>query len=196
MLPCIGARYPLSMKGSRRLAGDFLVISAILTFSSIILFFSRNFISFPFALFEEIIFSATLAIFLALGFSILHKKKSGAAKIWTNFAYLSFIGFLVSLLVLSNSLLNIDRSRSFYVLSWVDQKKVSSIDGVIEESISSTEANDLNSLEMRIMEHEERGLIKNENGKYYLTFRGGVILNLSNFLAQIFNLENWQKNKN
>jgi hypothetical protein len=184
------------MKAGRQFTVDLLFISAILTLSSIILFASRNFFSFPLPLFEEIFFSATSAIVLALGFSILHKKKSGAAKIWTNFAYLSFIGFLVSLLVLSNSLLNIDRSRSFYVLSWVDQEKVSSIDGVIEESISSTEANDLNSLEMRIMEHEERGLIKNENGKYYLTFGGGVMLSLSNFLAQIFNLENWQKNKN
>jgi hypothetical protein len=180
----------------RKLPVDLLIVSVILTISSIILCTTRNFVSFPFPLFEEIVFAVISAVVLAFGFSILLKKMNGSGRILTNFTYVSFIGFLLSLLILSNSLLNIDRSRSFYVLSWVDQKKVLSMDGIALENVSSTEANDLKSIELRILEHEERGLIQNDNGKYHLTFRGGVILSLSNHLAQIFNLENWEKNKN
>jgi hypothetical protein len=102
---------------------------------------------------------------------------------------------MLSLLVLPYTLLNIDRSRSFYVLSWVDESKVYFENGQIVLEVRSTESTDIAGVDLRLKEQEQRGLIREENGVYKVTNIGKLTLRIANLLAKLFNLSNWEANK-
>jgi hypothetical protein len=102
---------------------------------------------------------------------------------------------LIFYLVYSFLLVNIDRSRSFYVLSWVKIYKISSNYPYDLSQIKSSEAINKFAITQRLTEQKNRKLIY-DDGKYLkLTKSGNLILNLSNLLARVFKLENWFINK-
>ena len=89
-----------------------------------------------------------------------------------------------------------DRSRSFYVLSWVDNGSISSSDGELNFQIKSSEASDINGVALRLKEQIGRGLVQEVNGRYQLTPTGDLYISVANFLADLYRLENWDANKN
>lgn len=173
----------------------FAIVMGGFLLSCIILALTRNFLDFDFPLFEEIIFVSTFAALLSLGLT-LYLNRVGLLKDSIRLLiYVNLIALMFSTLVLPYSLLNVDRSRSFYVLSWVEQGRVSVENGQIILKVQSTESADIAGVDLRLMEQEQRGLIQESNGIYKVTNMGKLTLMVANHLAKIFNLINWEVNK-
>jgi hypothetical protein len=101
---------------------------------------------------------------------------------------------VVSGSLLSHTLLNIDRSRSFYVLSWIDEGNLEILDGKItlKQKVSS-EMDNLEALELRIHEAESRGLATvPPTGQAKLTFLGKALVETSELIASVFELNMWR----
>ena len=161
----------------------------------LLLLLSRNFLRLELPLFEEIILAAILSSFLCLisGLYLTRVKTFiGSVRVIT---YLAFIGLLISTIVFPYSLVNIDRSRSFFVLSWVDHGKISVNSGEITLSVISHESVDKIGVLQRLNEQEQRGLVNKKDNSFEVTDYGKFMLRIANFLAKLFNLENWEANK-
>ena len=128
----------------------------------------------------------------------------------SGFTYLAFIGFrfkvdiiyaislglVVAYLSTSLSLLNVDRSRSFYVLSWINEYNVPTIeDQRTFRMVRSSEVLAVIPINERIAEQVHRGLVKSQRGKLVLTFKGKLALSAAELLADNFRLMGWYKNK-
>jgi hypothetical protein len=110
-------------------------------------------------------------------------------------SYLAIIGLLIATIVFPYSLVNVDRSRSFYVLSWVNLGKVSVTSGEITLDVSSHESVDKIGILERLNEQEQRGLVRQMDGTFVVSNSGKFFLQIANLLSKLFNLENWEKNK-
>ena len=112
------------------------------------------------------------------------------------------IKFLISItislifLVFSQAqVLNIDRSRSFYVLSWVDQGIITLDDSEIGfDRICSSEMKNPKAIQMRLVEQDARGFVTQSGPNLGLTVLGDLQLFLAEKFATIFNLRNWFEN--
>ena len=114
----------------------------------------------------------------------------------SNVGYLLIIAVLSFQLIAPSSILNIDRSRSFYVLSWVKDGNVHIKDnGLILTGVKSHEALDPDAIESRLNEQLSRGLINKLNGDYKLTFRGSLMVKIADTLSALFKLQGWDENK-
>jgi hypothetical protein len=172
-----------------------LVIGGFLL-TCLILVLTRNFLNFDFPLFEEIIFVSSFSALLTLGLT-LYLKMTGFLKDSIRLlAYVNIIALMFSILFLPYCLLNVDRSRSFYVLGWVEQGRVSVENSQIILRVKSTESADIAGVHLRLMEQKQRGLIQVDDGIYRVTNMGKLTLEIANLLANIFNLTNWELNKN
>ena len=140
-------------------------------------------------LFEQINFVGILTGFVS--FILLSWKKP---KFSVN---ISEILLIVTLFVsLANfSLLNIDRSRSFYLLAWIDQSKVRESNSNLDLGmVLSSENRNVNAFQVRINEQVSRGLVSLNGNQYDLTGLGEVYLLISKKAADMFDLENWKIN--
>ena len=128
----------------------FSIVMGSCSLSCLILVLSRNYVDFKFPLFEEIIAVSTLAALSTFGLSLYLKKVSFINDSIRLICYVNFIALLISVLVLPYSLLNVDRSRSFYVLSWVDQGRILNENSRTVVKVYSTEAADIAGVELRL----------------------------------------------
>lgn len=91
--------------------------------------------------------------------------------------------------------LNIDRSRSFYVLSWAEKNLIEYRDGRLDlNMVKSNEKLSVTSIEQRIIEQQKRNLLEISESKVRLTTQGKILLSFSNLTAKILGLRNWEKN--
>lgn len=110
--------------------------------------------------------------------------------------YLLIIAVLSFQLIVPSSILNIDRSRSFYVLSWVKDGNVHIKDnGLVLTGVKSHEALDVDAIDSRLNEQISRGLINKLNGDYELTLRGSLMVKIADILSILFKLQGWNENK-
>ena len=156
---------------------------------------SRNFLNLGIPLFEEIILAAFVGAIFTFCISAYLKNKNILNDSIRMISYLTIIGLFLSVLVFPYSLVNIDRSRSFYVLSWVNLNKVQIKSGELVLSVNSSESVDKLGVLLRIQEQQQRGLVNEIEGTYRATRYGKVLLRIANFLAQLFNLQNWKTNR-
>jgi hypothetical protein len=154
------------------------------------LFAERQYFQFDLLLFEQIIYTNLSVSALYLVFR-KHIRKQFNLSI-QDVIQLIVIGFLASCLIVPNILLNVDRSRSFYVLAWVDAGKVSHKNGEFVIRAESLEASDKAGVIQRIAEQQDRGLIQED--QMTLTAKGKFFLDLADFLSRVFKLENWKLN--
>ena len=89
---------------------------------------------------------------------------------------------------------NIDRSKSFYILFWIENNRIL-ISGENETYLNNfpkikSRINEYD-FTQRIKEHEARGLISSGNGELFLTKSGKLMLLTSDLLARIFRLKGW-----
>lgn len=101
---------------------------------------------------------------------------------------------LIGSTCLSLVLLNIDRSRSFYVLYCVKQELI----GVSESGqlVSTKNRESLPpSIELRLEENETRRLLTRKGNKLELSSTGNVVLFSSEALARLFNLQGWHETR-
>jgi hypothetical protein len=108
--------------------------------------------------------------------------------------------FLIALLLTYSStqfmLLNIDRSRSFYVLSWVQNHDIRITNsGYDITEVKSYEKYSKFEIIKRLDEQRIRGLIKVDSSSLDLSIRGSVFYYSADKLAQIFKLDGWTSNK-
>jgi hypothetical protein len=93
-------------------------------------------------------------------------------------------------------ILNVDRSRSTFVLSWVERGYVSSnsTGGFLLEGILSKEnSNELGTIQ-RLRENIDRGLISVQGEKVQLTLAGSLLLQICEGTANLFDLQGWKTN--
>lgn len=92
-------------------------------------------------------------------------------------------------------LLNIDRSRSFYVLEWTKKELILLREGQLDlNKIHSSEALNKVAIEQRIEEQINRGLMKRGPDRTYLTGTGIFLVKFSDYLSKLFVLRGWQEN--
>jgi hypothetical protein len=156
---------------------------------------TRNFLEFRFPLFEEILLVSTFAALLTFGLTFFLKNVGFLKDTIQLLCYVNILALMLSVLVLPYSLLNVDRSRSFYVLSWVNQGKISEASGQIVLRVESEESSDIAGVKLRLIEQKQRGLIREIGGQYEVTGKGELALGIANTLAKIFNLKNWEFNR-
>lgn len=143
-------------------------------------------------LFKNIVNSILTSIFLSLFVIFLINKK---AKLIFDFKML-LICVLSFYIFSTSTLLNIDRSRSFYILSWVDNGFVTFTDDEFKMGgVKSLEKSNSNAIQNRIIEQINRGIIVNTNSNLELSRIGKVIVQVSNLTAKVFSLDGWQKNR-
>jgi|LakMenE18May11ns_1017448.scaffolds.fasta_scaffold9338412_1 hypothetical protein len=93
-------------------------------------------------------------------------------------------------------ILNIDRSRSTYVLSWVDQGLVSKSESgsfITSGILSKENSNELGTIQ-RLRENVDRGLISVKGEKVQLTLAGSLLLQICEGTANLFDLQGWKTN--
>jgi hypothetical protein len=96
-------------------------------------------------------------------------------------------------LVLSFSVLNIDRSRSFYLIKWIS---ISGQKGTTTTQISdkfNLSPQDSKDLTQRVKEQKESRTIVEVDGKLHLTLLGKVIVTVSSWIAQLTNLNGYPR---
>ena len=142
---------------------------------SIILFILKNLDLF--SLFETLLITCFIYYLIAQ----LHKIEKNKTIILT----------LIFYFVYSFLLINIDRSRSFYIISWVKNYQISSDYPYDLSQIKSSEAINQFAINQRLTEQINRQLISDEGKFLKVTELGNLVLNLSNLLARVFNLNNW-----
>lgn len=183
------------MKIPRNLTSSTLLVSCNVLISCLILFIVRNFITLSLLLFEEILMSVTIAtLMIAAGF-VISRGKLLSMFSFEALVYVVVLGLLASLILLPNAVLNVDRSRSFYVLSWVEKKEIFVIHNTFIVTAKSHEAIDKSGVEIRVKEQIQRGLISRDRDNFELTKKGKFTLWLANLIGDIFKLENWTFNK-
>jgi thiol:disulfide interchange protein len=138
-------------------------------------------------LFSQIVFVSVLMLFMTYFWSISRWRNS---HIRGNEIYLILFAFTIT----SFLLLNVDRSRSVYLLKWVDAAGTKGISS--SELASKASANDLGitALEQRIAEQIETGNLKKDSKGYLRSTNQGKIFNLiSKFTAGFLNLTGYTR---
>jgi len=107
------------------------------------------------------------------------------------------IMFFVFNTAYQSTLLNIDRSRSFYVLGWVKNDKVKTVGDQFDfSSVNSEERKNENAMIIRLNEQLDRGFIKLDQNSISLTLLGETAFMVAEIASRVFRLENWESNKN
>ena len=106
--------------------------------------------------------------------------------------------FLVSLMFFISHqmvLLNIDRSRSYYVIGWVHAGNVGvKNDLYTYDDVVSFEKKNIEASNMRIREQIDRGVMVKMEDTLKLTFTGAAMYKTAEILSRVFGLENWKAN--
>jgi hypothetical protein len=127
-------------------------------------------------------------------FLVIRKSLSSFSKLSLSIVVHGIIiGFLLACFVIPNTLLNVDRSRSFYVLSWIDSGKITYSAKGFKVTAKSPEADDEAGVIQRVLEQQSRGLVHESEMK--LTSKGKLTLEIANRLSWLFDLENWTLNR-
>jgi hypothetical protein len=100
-----------------------------------------------------------------------------------------FLTFSIQVIV------NTERSRSFYILEWVEcAPQEASIEVIENEYKIKYQTEDLKEFKLRLSEHITRGVIT-IYPKPELTWFGKLLYITSTFLAKVFKLNGWKANK-
>jgi hypothetical protein len=141
-------------------------------------------------IFDQLFLISCLNVLVFLGLARLRVKNQ-----FDKIVAIVFIGLFLMFLN-QMFILNIDRSRSTYVLAWVDKGYVSndSSAGLITNGILSKENLNEEATIQRIRENIDRGLISVSEESVRLTSAGRFLLLISQETADIFDLKGWKLN--
>ena len=141
-------------------------------------------------LFEQIIFSSVLG---TLGLCLVCYLRG--QKNLSTLLPVFICAVCISSIIQTSTILNIDRSRSFYVLAWTGKNLISidkndyNLSGVqSDESLGHT------GIEIRINEQISRKLIARDRNRLYLTKSGQIYLKVAQKLSDLYRLDYWKRN--
>jgi hypothetical protein len=140
-------------------------------------------------LFEQILLASVLSFLLLPFCHLINKKLNTFIRLEIILAVILFFNLATT------SLLNIDRSRSFYLLSWIDKNQlVCSNRGLDFKNVPSLEKFNQEAINQRILEQRDRKLLHYDYNSCSLTELGKFYLFLSSNLSNIFYLDGWKQN--
>lgn len=141
-------------------------------------------------LFEEIILGSFLVFAVLCLWQILIVKKLITPIITTLLLSVS-----LSTLIEQSTIMNIDRSRSFYVLAWTHKNLISYENGSLNlTKVQSDEKLGVTGIETRINEQISRGLITKNSSELKLSNYGKIYYIFAEKLAKVYRLNNWAEN--
>ena len=148
-------------------------------------------------LFEQISF-ITIVCFCILTFTTLSPMKiKNSTNQRKNIVLVNLLAAVCFWSFSQSTLLNIDRSRSFYILSWVSHNEIRINNGQLDLTlIKSQEKLNQAGIEQRYYEQIDRGYISNSHKTIKLTKKGTLIFEMSKLLSRIYHLNGWLKNAN
>ena len=106
---------------------------------------------------------------------------------------ISFVSSTV--LVQTQTLLNIDRSRSYFILEWIECSPSKELLLVQNKITSVFGAGEIGAFNLRLVEQETRGFIAREGDTVNLTRLGSILFRFSEISAGVFKLSGWETNK-
>jgi len=104
------------------------------------------------------------------------------------------VSVLVMFTILSFSLLNIDRSRSIYLLKWISVSESSSLTPTVFINSHAQSEQDIRDLTQRLHEQEALGSVSLDSDSLNLTALGQIIVTSSYFLAKFESLDGFNSN--
>ena len=104
------------------------------------------------------------------------------------------VSVLVMFTILSFSLLNIDRSRSIYLLKWISVSESSTLTPKVFIKSHAQSDQDIRDLTQRLHEQEALGSVSLESDSLKLTSLGQIIVTSSYFLAKFESLDGFNSN--
>jgi len=136
----------------------------------------------------SLIFDQTILIILfsALIYSLMYRLRQISSLTFKKV----FLGLLVFYFFSTTILMNIDRSRSFYVLKWIEICRSESCPW---ENIEKYGTSGRDDFLLRIEEQISRKLVYREGEMLTLSKGGEVLIRTSIILADIFSLKEFQK---
>ena len=99
----------------------------------------------------------------------------------------------ISFIVVTFLLLNIDRSRSFFLLKWVDSSGSNGITVQEIQKQKNLSESDLVAVEQRIQEQDQSGFLIVRNERIYISQEGKVLVFIFRNLARVENLTGYGK---
>lgn len=99
----------------------------------------------------------------------------------------------ISFIVVTFLLLNIDRSRSFFLLKWVDSSGSNGITVQEIQKQKNLSETDLIAVRQRIQEQDQSGFLIVRNERIYISQEGKVLVFIFRNLARVENLTGYGK---
>lgn len=94
------------------------------------------------------------------------------------------------------ALLNVDRSRSYYIIGWVYSQKVSISNGNPNfDRVESMEKLNPSAMKDRLEEQISRGYVLKDGSTLRLSISGKGLYLIADLLSSVYNLRNWEVNK-
>jgi hypothetical protein len=132
-------------------------------------------------------------IFFAL--TMLLIAFSSKAMSFENVAVL-FLATVLFFTIHQTTLLNVDRSRSYFIIGWVHNQRISIDDGSPNyERVLSMEKLNPWAMTDRLEEQISRGYILNEGKTLRLSARGQALYSFAQYLSKVYSLTNWDLNR-
>lgn len=166
-----------------------LKFSQSLAFSLVFLFVFRM-LSTTSLLFEQIIISAASATTTI--YFLRNRKMREEIRIVVKRILITSLAIMF---VMTSIFLNIDRSRSTYVLSWVKIGGIQKQGETWSIQVRSKEAENKHAVIQRISEASKRKMIIINEQSVELTFFGNLALKSFKIMATMFNLQGWIDNQ-
>jgi len=103
------------------------------------------------------------------------------------------VAIAISFTIMSFFILNIDRSRSFFLIKWIAHNEPAGI-SVKQIAISHNLSKvDIHDLKQRIREQMSSGTVESVSGHLHLTSRGIFLAKLFDFIAKVENLKGYTR---
>lgn len=165
-----------------------LNLCTMASLTMLLIFFLVRSVNSSSLIFDQILFCGFITLLI-----LLIAKRYSRKSLMSSFEAILLVAVIT--LVSQSIFLNIDRSRSFYVLSWIQSNQITYVNGELDISrVNSQEKNNESAIRNRIEEQLSRGLLIESQSDLALSFRGLLVLNASDYLAEIFNLNGWLQN--
>lgn len=183
-------------KLARKIALFLVIIVLEIIFCFALLWALRRFFISGDLLFEQLTFTAVLGpTILWTIVRLLNGRTRNSKGAITNFSWMTLLSVLLFWSLAQFTLLNIDRSRSFFLIAWVDQGKIEMTNsGYSFAKVSSPERLNHNGMVQRVDEQISRGILKKHTDRLELTTKGRIVLETSKFLAREYKLTGWISN--
>jgi hypothetical protein len=143
-------------------------------------------------IFEQICLAAMLTFITMLSFyAVTTTRHTNELSRLKNPVMVSLITSLLVFNFGTIGLMNIDRSKSFYVLVWCSEPKP--LESIFELNNAQFDGVEETGVMMRLEEQKTRGLVDFSGDSYMLTNKGRITLKIAKLMATIFRLSGFTK---